>query len=159
MELPPLEPFSGNWDEYIDRIYDIYCELIIKSDLRFRGMPVRPRYTPESKGKIHGFWHVTSAGYIEDDREPDLRRCERIRWISWVIENVDEYDEITWWDERPKSNSREIVLWMEDEQFVVILAWRSQGYWLLKTAYLTDKKHKINSLRKKRKRFWKARKS
>ena len=86
-------------------------------------------------------------------------RCERIRWISWVIENVDNYDEISWWDERSKSNNREVVLWVESEQFVVVLAWRSQGYWLLKTAYLAGKPHKIKSLRKKRDRYWKARKS
>lgn len=88
-----------------------------------------------------------------------MRRCERIRWISWVIENVDNYNEITWWDERSKSNNREVVLWVEAEKFVVILAWRSQGYWLLKTAYLADKEHKIESLRRKRDKYWKAIKS
>lgn len=100
-----------------------------------------------------------TEGDIEDDRIPDLRRCERIRWISWMIKNVDNYDDITWWDESPKGNSREVVLWLEAEQFVVVLAWRSQGYWLLKTAYLATKSHKIESLRKKRARYWRARKS
>jgi len=159
MQLPDLEHFSGNWDAYIDYIYEVYCDLILKSGLRFCRLPVKPRFTPESKGKIYGFWHVTSEGSTEEDRTPDLRRCERIRWISWVIENVDNYEEITWWDERSKSNNREVVLWVEAEQFVVVLAWRSQGYWLLKTAYLADKPHKIKSLKKKRDRYWKAKKS
>ena len=159
MELPPLETFSGNWEEYIDHVYGVYCSLILGSDLRFRGLPVKPRFTPESRGKIYGFWHVTSTGYIEEDRTPDLRRCERIRWISWMIENVDNYDEITWWDEKINSNKREVVLWLEAEQFVIVLAWRSQGYWLLKTAYLATKPHKRKSLRKKRERYWRARNS
>lgn len=159
MELPPLESFTGDWQAYIDRIYDVYCSLILQGVLRFRGVPVMPRRTPVTKGKIHGFWHVTSEGENEEDRIPDLRRCERIRWISWVIENVDNYNEITWWDERSKSNNREVVLWVEAEKFVVILAWRSQGYWLLKTAYLADKEHKIESLRRKRDKYWKAIKS
>ncbi|MDP2756485.1 MAG: oxidoreductase [Desulfurivibrionaceae bacterium] len=159
MELPPLESFSGSWDAYINHVYAVYCEQILHNGLRFRGIPVKPRFTPESKGKIYGFWHVTSEGEIEDDRTPDLRRCERIRWISWAIENVDKYEEITWWDERSKSNDREVVLWVEAEQFVVILAWRSQGYWLLKTAYLASKPHKIKGLRKNRERYWRARKS
>lgn len=159
MELPPLELFSGNWEEYIDHVYEVYCGLILNRGLRFRGLAVKPRFTPESKGKIYGFWHVTSEGGIEDDRTPDLRRCERIRWISWMIENVDNYDDIIWWDEKPKANSREVVLWLEAEQFVVVLAWRSQGYWLLKTAYLATKPHKINSLRGKKERYWQARKS
>ena len=159
MELPPLEPFSGNWEEYVDRVYKIYCDLILKSNLCFRKISVRPRFTPESKGKIYGFWHVTSDGNVEEDRIPDLIRCERIRWISWVVENIDNYDEITWWDERSKSNNREVVLWVEAEQFVVVLAWRSRGYWLLKTAYLADKPHKIKSLGRKKARYWKARKS
>ena len=76
-----------------------------------------------------------------------------------MIENVDKYGEITWWDEKPKGNSREVVLWLEAEQFVVIPAWRSQGYWLLKTAYLATKDHKIKSLIKKRERYWSTRKS
>lgn len=62
MELPPLEPFSGSWEAYIDHIYDVYHELIVNSTLRFRGLAVKPRFTPESKGKIYGFWHVTSEG-------------------------------------------------------------------------------------------------
>jgi len=159
MELPPLELFPGNWETYTDHIYKIYCDLILNSDLRFRGVQVKPRFTPKTKGKIHGFWHVVSQGRIEDERVPDFRRCERIRWISWVIENVDNFDDITWWDERTKANDREVVLWLEAEQFVVILSWRRQGYWLLKTAYLATKPHKIKSLRTKRESYWKAKKS
>lgn len=159
MELPPLEHFSGNWEAYIDHIYDVYCGLVLRSRLCFRGVPVNPRFTPKSKGKIYGFWHVTSEGGIEDDRTPNLRRCESIRWISWVIENVDNYEEITWWDESTQAHNREVVLWVEAEQFVVILAWRHQGYWLLKTAYLADKTHKIMSLKRKRERYWKTKKS
>jgi len=158
MELPPLESFSGDWENYVEHIYEIYCDLILKSDLRFRRVPVKPKFTPKSQGKIYGFWHMTSEGAVEEERTPDFDRCKRIRWISWIIENVDNYDQITWWDERSKSNQRDVVLWLEDEQFVVILSWR-RNYWLLKTAYLSDKPHKIKSLWRKRDRFWKDRKS
>lgn len=31
-------------------------------------------------GKEATFWHMIQEGRIEEDRTPDIRRCERIRW-------------------------------------------------------------------------------
>lgn len=155
LPLPPLESFSGNWQEYVDRIYRIYQKLILYSGLRFRGEPVKPRYTPKTNGKEYGFWHVVQEGPVEEERTPDLRRCEHIRWISWIIENVNNFKEITWWEENPKSSITDVVLWLEAKQYVVILSKR-RNYWLLKTAYPVDKPHKRRSLERNRKKYWKA---
>lgn len=47
-----------------------------------------------TNGKHFGFWRVISDGELEDDRLPDLRRCERITWIAYLIANVEE--QINW---------------------------------------------------------------
>ena len=151
MELPPLEEFSGDWQTYEDAIYDIYQGCVIRNDLRFNNLPVRPRYTPETKGKHFGFWHIISEGSVDEDRAPDIRRCERIRWVSWVIENCFESPEISWWQEK-RNNRLEIVIWIEVEEYVVVLSER-RDYWLLKTSYLATKSGKIKQLKKYREKY------
>ena len=106
MDLPPLVLFCGNWNRYIETIYKIYTDTILNSNITFKNIPVRPRYSPLEQGKEHGFWHVTSEGYIEEERQPDLRRCERIKWLEWVIRNFSGYDEISCWEEK-RNNKKE----------------------------------------------------
>lgn len=151
LPLPPLLPFCGNWVTYIETVYQVYTDTILNSGLAINNIPVRPRYTPETQGKEFGFWHVTSEGELEEEREPDLRRCERIRWLKWTIENFSQYAEISHWEERKGSN-RDIVIWIESEQYVVVLSER-RDYWLLKTAYLATKSGKIRQLTKNRKKY------
>ncbi len=42
---------------------------------------------PLVDGKEYTFYHITHKGNIENDRTPELRRCERIGWARPVIEN------------------------------------------------------------------------
>jgi hypothetical protein len=150
--LPELEVFEGDWEEFIERVYQIYLDLIVKPDLRFKNLAVQPRFSPETKSKHYGFWHLTSSGQVEEDREPDLRRCERIRWVSWLIENYRNFPGVVYcWQEKRK-NTNEIVIWFEEEHYVVILSER-RDYWLLKTAYLVTKKYKLEQMIKSRKKF------
>ena len=151
MDLPPLIPFGGEWQSYEDAIYTAYLETIVQNDLRFNNLPVRPRYTPETKGKHFGFWHMISEGDVEEDRTPDLARCERIRWAGWVIEHCFEHPEISWWVEKRGSNN-EIVIWVEKEQYVVVLSER-RDYWMLKTSYLATRSGKIRQLQKNRAKY------
>ncbi|MDT4288884.1 hypothetical protein RO575_04895 [Methylomonas sp. MO1] len=157
MDLPDLVLFCGDWQAYEDRVYSVYFETIIQSNLRFNNLPVRPRYTPETKGKHFGFWHMVQEGDVEEERTPDLRRCERIGWVSWVIENCIENSEISWWVEK-RDNQNEIVIWIEAEQYVVVLSER-RDYWLLKTSYLATKSGKIKQLERNRAKYAKPRKN
>lgn len=151
LPLPPLVSFCGNWVTYIETVYQVYTDTILNSGLAINNIPVRPRYTPETQGKEFGFWHVTSEGELEEEREPDLRRCERIRWLEWTIKNFSQYAEISHWKERKGSNL-DIVIWIESEQYVVVLSER-RDYWLLKTAYLVTKSGKIRQLTNNRKKY------
>lgn len=154
-ELPPLVEFENPWSIYEDRLYDIYIRTLVDADIRFRGCKVSCKRHPESNGKAFAFWHLISEGEIEEDRIPNIERCERITWISWCIENIDDCPELSWWKNK-RRNSTHVVIWHEAENFVVILAERN-GYYLIKTAYRAQK-HRARSFRKEREKFWASQK-
>lgn len=155
MELPPLEIFSGDWQSYENELYEIFLDTVVRAGIAFQGLPVKSQFRPETQGKGFSFWHLISEGENEDERTPDFRRCERIRWISWLINNVDSVEEISWWENRRGSNTH-VVLWVEVERFAIVLAKRN-GYYLIKTAYMV-KSNREKSFRKERERFWRSRK-
>ena len=84
---------------------------------------------------------------------PDMRRCERIRWPRPVIDHSGD-EAIKIWENVRKGEKR-ICLWLEKEEYLVILAER-RGYILLWTAYPVTQEH---TKRKLRKEFKEAQKS
>jgi len=90
---------------------------------------------------------------VEDDRTPDLRRCERIRWVRWMIENGVAHPEIHEW-QNTRGTEVNTLLWYREE-YLVVLAQR-RDYWLLKTAYSTDQSGRIRQLRRERDAFHRA---
>jgi hypothetical protein len=89
-------------------------------------------------------------GRVEDDRPPDLRRCERIRWVRWAIENAPTHAEIDEW-QNTRSTEVNTLLWYREE-YLVVLAQR-RDYWLLKTAYCTTQGGRIAKKRRERDAF------
>lgn len=155
MNLPDLFPFHGNWPAYEDEIYLVFIETVVKADLKFRGFTIRVQYAPPTNGKGFRFWHLIAEGDREEDRTPDLRRCERISWISWLITNAETHSKICWW-ENERYNNTHVVIWHEEENFAVVLAKRN-GYYVLKTAYLVRSK-RAKDFERERDEFWKAQK-
>ena len=88
-------------------------------------------------------------GQIEEDRTPDLRRCERIGWLRAIIDNADDDRVKVWENERTgtKGRERSVLLWLEEEDFLVVLGKRA-GYYLLVTAYQTNRDHTRRKLRR-----------
>ena len=86
---PAINPFSGEWGPYEEELYRVYESTVIKGGLSFLGLPVRSQRRPDYKEKHYTFWHLTSEGKVEDKRTPDLRRCERLHWIEWVIRSFN----------------------------------------------------------------------
>jgi hypothetical protein len=122
-------------------------EEIARGGIRFRDWPVNCRRIPESQGRWSSFWHLVQEGPVEDNRLPDLRRCERIRWVRWVIENAVANPEIDEWEE-VRNNSVDVLLWFREE-YLVVLAKR-RDYWLLKTAYCIVQQGRIAKKRRER---------
>ena len=146
--LPPLvllEDYGGNWDQYLNVLYKFFKEDFIDSTPTLKGMRIALKRHPIEKGKEATFWHLISEGKSEEDRLPDLRRCERIRWPRPIIEHYDQPAMKFWVNER--RGEKRICLWFEEEEYLVILAKR-HGYLILWTAYLVTKTHTKIKLKK-----------
>ena len=148
--LLPLGAFGGDWSAWEAALYRVFREEIAGGDLRFRGLPVRCRRMPETAGRWAAFWHLVQEGRAEEDRTPDLRRCERIRWVRWVIENAATHPAIDEWQNRRRTE-RNTLLWYREE-YLVVMAQR-RDYLLLKTAYCTERSGRIAGLRRERDAF------
>ena len=105
-------------------------------------------------GKEATFWHMTSEGIDEESRIPDIRRCERIRWPKPVVEHAD-HPKMKYWVS-VKRNENRIHIWLEDEDYVVVLADR-RGFLLPWTAFLITREHTRSKLRKEYDTYWKTR--
>ncbi len=144
--LPEIFEFDGDWNAFVDAVYAKFCDDVVRSIVLFQGSRVSVRRVPETDGKGFGFWHCVSEGHDETSRTPDLSRCERICWIRAVIENHPDPRIDHWTNQRGRDTHH--LLWL-DEEYLVVLAQRN-GYFLLKTAYLTQRGHTVRRLRKER---------
>ena len=146
--LPPLvllEDFGGDWNRFLETIYDYFKKDFIDSRPLFRGTRLALKRHPVSQGKEATFWHLTSGGQDEATRTPDLRRCERIRWPRPIIEQADAKGLKVWVSIRNKEDR--IHIWLEAEDYVVVLAKR-KDYLLPWTAFLVTYDHTRRRLRK-----------
>lgn len=160
----PFSNFGGDWASYEDAIYAVYLETVAHAGLTLFGQPVRVKIHPATKKKGHGFWHLISEAPAqdnrnEDDRIPDLARCERVRWVAWCIENAEAAG-FSWW-ENQRGRETHVVIWAEAHDFAVVLAKRDTQagtrYCLLKTAYCL-RSRTIRKFTKERDAYWAARK-
>jgi hypothetical protein len=155
MELPVLEPMFNPWDEYENYLYQIFLDTVVNAKLTFRGLPVKSQYRPETRGKGFSFWHLISEGETEEDRTPDFRRCERIRWLATFIQEAETTDSLYWWENK-RGKDTHVVIWHEAEEFAVVLAKR-KDYYLIKTAYIV-KSGRRKTFKKEHEEFWQAQK-
>lgn len=154
--LPEIEPFSkydGDWNKYLEALYIFFKNDFIKSKPSFRGRRLGLKKHPIEKGKEATFWHLISEGKAEEERIPDLRRCERIRWPRPVIENNNDSG-VKVWENKRKSETR-IILWLEEEEYLVVLADRKK-YILPWTAYMVTRHHQKTKLEREYQRYKKA---
>ena len=146
--LPPLvkmEDYNGEWDKYLDALHDYFVQDFVHHKPTFRSKPLSLKRHPLSYGKEATFWHVISSGATEEKRFVDPRRCERIRWIRAVIEHAGDPSVKVWFTNR--SGESRICLWLEEQEYLVILAER-KGYLLIWTAYTVTENHRKRKLQK-----------
>lgn len=146
--LPALalfEEYGGDWNRYLDALYAFFKRDFIDSRPAYNGVTLALKRHPVIQNKEATFWHIISEGDSEADRLPDMRRCERIRWPRPVIEHSDDTAIKIWANER--RGEKRICLWLEDAEYLVILAER-KGYILLWTAYAVEQEHSKKKLRK-----------
>lgn len=152
--LPPLALFSdfdGDWERYLDALYAWFKQDFIDSKPVFQGRRLGLKRHPMSHGKEATFWHMIQEGKVEEERTPDFRRCERIRWPRPIIERDSDPLIKVWRNKRGREER--VCLWLEQENYLVILADRGE-YILPWTAYLVERPHQQRKLQKEYEGYW-----
>lgn len=134
-ELIELSQFGGNFASYLDAVYEIFVSEFVYNRPTYRGIRLALKKHPVIDGKEATFWHMTSEGEDEQNRLPDLRRLERIKWPSFII-NKSEHPYLKVW-ENTRGTKTNILILHEYENYVVILR-KGNGYLLPWTAYLIE---------------------
>ena len=145
----------SKWTEYEQIIYSIFCQDFIETRPQYCGKPVYIRKHPIEQGKEEAFFHVTCQDYSKSgNRVPDLRRCERIRWVRSFIENYNcdstqcpTCDGVKVWCEQYKMYTRTHIL-LEEERYMVVVENRAE-FNLLITAFYFDMDHKLEKALKR----------
>jgi hypothetical protein len=158
IEFPDLIEFNdyGNYDLYENALLDVYEKDLWKGGLTFNGFNVVPkvhkRFEFNGKKLDWTFAHFTSKGEIEEDRDLDLRRCERIGWVKPIIENAHLDCVKVWINERTDRRGKSIpsvVLWCEIANAKVVITKKKgkrSDYYAITTFYLINNPKKIKSL-------------
>ena len=143
-----LEDYGGNYTRYIDAVYDAFKHDFIYHQPAFGSHKLRLKYHPEFQSRAYTFYHMTHHGENENERTPDLRRCERIPWARPTIEKVVEFD-LKFWEQKRNAKSR-VCIWLETDNgdnYFVILDVRKK-YVLIWTAFLADYQNQIEKKQK-----------
>lgn len=137
-----LEDFGGNYQSYIDAVYEVFKADFILHKTTFGSHQLRLKFNPIFQDRAYTFYHMTHKGEQEDNRLPDLRRCECMPWGRPTIENVEEWSLKFWRQSRQRSENR-VCICLENEDdvdYFVILEVR-ENYVLLWTAFVAERKH------------------
>ena len=141
-----------------DLLYDIFCRDIRDHDLRYAENEVWIfREMEDGREKI--FWHLTTRSvkkikiprrkkkfypkgqtYTDEDRYPDLRRCERLPWIRASIENAWE-PEVLAWDYEEGDSTIKTYVWLKGYDFTVIMKKYPDDKRRLITSFYIDKSY------------------
>lgn len=144
-ELLSINEYGGNFQSYFEAIYSVFENDFIKAQPIYEGNKVSVRKYPEVEGMHRTFYHITHEGEDENNRQPDFRRLERIRFPRFVIENY-AHEEILIWKNKRQKDER-ILLFNKNENYIVILTERKE-YYLFITAYYIETEHRKRKLLK-----------
>ncbi len=152
-ELIYLEDCNGNFQDYFDSVYLIFENDFIKSQPSFQGTKVSAQKFPLVDGIHRTFYHITHEGEDEQNREPDFRRMERIRFPKFCIENCPHEHLLIWKNQRGRDTR--ILIFNEQEGYLIVLTERN-GYNLFWTAYYITSNRRKNKLIEEYEAFRKA---
>jgi hypothetical protein len=162
--LPPLitlDSCGGDWARYVEEIYARFKRDFVDSRPLYNGVRLGLRKHPVVQGKETTFWHLISEGETEEDRLPDLRRCERIGWVRPLIEQAGKRADVKIWKQQRKGKTN-IAIAIDDFSYIVFLGERSgdSGPYLIPlTAYHVEGQKKRDRYRKEWGEYNEAQKS
>lgn len=156
--LPDLFKYDdlfSNFGVYDEAVYRAFKRDFIESCPTFLGKKVVIRKHPKVNDKEQTYYHITSKNYdANKERDPDIFRCERIKWVRAFIENYDcnkatcyDCEGIKCWTVPYKNAASRSKIFFEEMMYLVILENRPD-YCLLVTAYPVDSNHTVRKLLK-----------
>jgi hypothetical protein len=148
-----LEDYSGDFSSYFNAVYDVFVNDFLKSKPKFEGQKVIAPHYPEVDGKSRTFYHITHEGEDENNRLPDMRRMERIRYPKFKITNLPN-EELLVWEKAMKGDIRIHILNVA-EKYLLVLNKRN-GYLMLWTAFYINQSHTIRKKVKEYEAYKKA---
>lgn len=148
-ELILFVDYKRQWNEFLEAVYSAFYGDFVAKRLLFQGVAVYTRYHPAYEGKGATFWHLISEGKEEEERIPDFRRCERIRWPRPMIERNNLDDVKIWETQRPfrKRVQTRVNLALNDFSYMIVLGMHPKGFDLV-TAYYVEREHRRKKLKK-----------
>lgn len=146
-DLIYLNDFKGNFQTYLKAVYQLFENDFIKSQPLYEGLKVSAQKHPEVDGMHRTFYHITHEGEDEQNREPDIRRMERMRFPKFSIINCPHSELLVW--EKTMGKDNRIHILNEAERYLVVLT-RRKEYLLFWTAFYIEDNHTI---RKKLKEY------
>jgi len=155
-DLKTLDLFHGDYERYDNFLYyKIYLQQLTKPALLFNNKQVKFKKFPIECEKEQAYFHLTTKAASKDvplsNREPDLRRCERLHWIRPIIE-TNHMKSCTQpcflcFEEEINGKNR-INLFNKEERYLIVLEDRTD-YFLLITAFYIDTDYYLKSIMKR----------
>jgi hypothetical protein len=127
--LITLNDLGGDWNAYLEGVYGIFRRDFLDSRPTFRGTLVGHRKYEQGgntlpSGKEATFWHLISEGPNEEDRIPDMRRCERIAWVRHILDHAAQPNsEVRVWTQN-RNGKLNFALAPPSFEYIVIMGWR-----------------------------------
>ena len=156
-QLRTLEEFQGDFKRYDEYLYnEIFKKELFAPNFFFNNKQVRFKRYPIECHREQAYFHLTTKAASKDipmsEREPDLRRCERLHWLRPSIEkNHIEFCGLScfvYYEEPSKRGKTRINLFNEKERYLIILEDRND-YFLLVTAFYIHEEHYLKSTKKR----------
>jgi len=159
-ELLPLDPWREN---SYDILYEIFVKEIlnVSKDNRLLYLDNPVWIFPDlEEGKEKIFWHLTSRTVSvvrrnkrkfnnpdDNERYPDMRRCERLLWVRAIIDNASSDDVLNW--DIEEDDCIKTYLWLRKHDFVVILKKYPNNKRRIVTSFHVDNEVKRRDFEKK----------
>jgi len=142
--LVPYALCGGDYSAYIEMLYEFFGADFIESMPRFQRNDVDFSGKAKEDGKERTFWHIITEdskhmprGSNKPERNIDLKRAERIRWIKEIIENYTD-PSIKHWVEI-QDNQKRHYLWYREEFLVILGQQHAYPYYILITAFYVSR--------------------
>ena len=127
-ELLLFQDYNGDWHRYLDAAYDCFTKDFLEAVPKVLGVDIRSKRNKMYDGKDHSFWHcieehIPGAPVDEDNRIPNIRLIERIKWPRPIIEQVAKSSDVLAWTEiyRGHGTRERAHLFVPSEDYVVVL--------------------------------------